>query len=67
MGYKCFNCGHDIALESNAMLSDLNDGICDIDDCTITYAHCQNCGWEYEFMDTPVSKRSEFPFYLCDI
>lgn len=63
MGYKCFFCGSDIALESNAMLSDFDDGINQDDDCTITYAHCPNCGWDYEFCDTPESQKKDFPFW----
>ena len=51
MFYKCFSCGCELVWEPDVMLSDFDSSVSCDEDLMITYAHCPNCGSEYEFCD----------------
>ena len=51
-------CRHDLILENNFMLSDINGEILsDEDDSMVTYAHCPYCGARYELYDVSESEK----------
>lgn len=54
-------CGHEIILEGNVMLSEINRG--ELDDTMVTYAHCPYCGTRYELTDTPESEKRNYPYW----
>jgi len=57
-------CGHELILESNLMLSDLEgEELEESDDAMITYSHCPHCGAKYEFMDISESEKKDYPYW----
>ena len=61
---KCMRCGHDLILEGNFMLSEINcEELLEDDDAIVTYAHCPFCGARYELTDTPQSEKKNYPYW----
>ena len=61
---KCMRCQHDLILESNFMLSDINgEELMEDEDTMVTYAHCPYCGARYELTDTPKVERNKYPYW----
>ena len=61
---KCMRCGHEIILESNFMLSEINgEELNEEDDAMVTNAHCPYCGARYELYDTPESEKKNYPYW----
>lgn len=61
---KCMRCEHDLILESNFMLSEVNGEVLDEDnDAMVTYAHCPYCGARYELTDTPESEKKNYEYW----
>jgi DNA-directed RNA polymerase subunit RPC12/RpoP len=65
---KCMRCGHEIILEGNFMLSEINgEELNEDDDTMVTYAHCPYCGARYELTDTPESEKKNYPYWKKDL
>lgn len=61
---KCMRCKHEIILEGNFMLSEINgEELNEDDDTMVTYAHCPYCGARYELTDTPESEKRNYPYW----
>lgn len=62
---KCMRCQHDLILECNFMLSEINDNeyMEEDDDAIVTYAHCPYCGARYQLTDTPESEKKDYPYW----
>lgn len=61
---KCMRCGHDLILESNFMLSEINgQELSEDEDTMVTYAHCPHCGARYELTDTPEAEKPNYPYW----
>ena len=61
---KCMRCEHDLILEGNFMLSEINgEELSEDDDAIVTYAHCPFCGARYELTDTPESEKKNYPYW----
>jgi DNA-directed RNA polymerase subunit RPC12/RpoP len=61
---KCMRCSHDLIINGNYMLSDLNEDLGEEDDdVMVTNAHCPHCGASYEIVDTPQSERKNYPYW----
>ena len=61
---KCMRCNHDLILEGNFMLSEINgEELPEDDDAIVTYAHCPHCGARYELTDTPESEKKNYPYW----
>ena len=61
---KCMRCGHEIILEGNFMLSEINgEELNEEDDAMVTNAFCPHCGARYELYDTPESEKKNYPYW----
>ena len=61
---RCMRCRHNLILENNFMLSDINGEILsDEDDSMVTYAHCPYCGARYELYDVSESEKKNYPYW----
>ena len=61
---KCMRCEHDIVLEGNFMLSEINgEELTEDEDTMVTYAHCPYCGARYELTDTPECEKKDYPYW----
>lgn len=61
---KCMRCKHNLILESNFMLSEINgEELSENDDAMVTYAHCPYCGARYELTDTPENEKKNYPYW----
>ena len=57
-------CEHDLILEGNFMLSEINgEVLTEEEDTMVTYAHCPYCGARYELTDTPESEKKNYPYW----
>ena len=62
---KCMRCQHDLILESNFMLSDINGETLDEDDdAMVTYALCPHCGARYEITDVAENDKPNYPYWI---
>ena len=61
---KCMRCGHEIIIEGNFMLSEINgEELNEEDDAMVTNAYCPYCGARYELYDTPESEKKNYPYW----
>ena len=57
-------CSHNLILQSNFMLSEINGyDLDEDDDALVTYAVCPYCGARYELTDTPQSEKKNYPYW----
>jgi DNA-directed RNA polymerase subunit RPC12/RpoP len=65
---KCMRCKHEIILEGNFMLSEINgEELNEENDAMVTYAHCPHCGARYELTDTPESEKKNYPYWKIGV
>jgi DNA-directed RNA polymerase subunit RPC12/RpoP len=65
---KCMRCNHDLILESNFMLSEINcEELSEDDDAMVTYAHCPYCGAKYELTDVSENEKKNYPYWNMDL
>ena len=65
---KCMRCGHEIIIEGNFMLSEINgEELNEEDDAMVTYAICPYCGARYELTDTLESEKKNYPYWQKDL
>jgi DNA-directed RNA polymerase subunit RPC12/RpoP len=61
---KCMRCGHELIIEGNFMLSEINgEELSEEEDAMVTNAHCPHCGARYELTDTPEIEKKNYPYW----
>ena len=61
---KCMRCAHNLILEGNFMLSEINcKELSEEEDAIVTYAQCPYCGARYELIDTPECEKKNYPYW----
>lgn len=61
---KCMRCKHNLIIESNFMLSEINgEELSEDDDAMVTYAHCPHCGAKYELTDVSENEKKNYPYW----
>lgn len=65
MNGHCLNCGHQIHVSNNFMLSDYDDTITDDDDDKMNFimTECPNCGCSEVRWDTSENEHKIFPYW----
>ena len=69
MNEHCTNCGHNVSMSNNFMLSDYDDTIVDENDDKMNFVlnQCPNCGmWEVRW-DTAENEKKNFPYWSEDV
>lgn len=63
---KCMRCDHELIIEGNFMLSEINgEELSEEEDAMVTNAHCPHCGARYELTDTPEIEKRNYPYWGC--
>lgn len=57
-------CEHEIILEGNFMLSEINgEMLSEDDDVMVTHAYCPYCGAKYDLYDVSETEKKNYPYW----